>query len=79
MIRFMSPEFAFHASRRLKVKEWISDLEFSVDRHWPQYLVHISVWSDVCYFNFAIWPLNLTMFRYDNLHKLRDRALKKGR
>jgi hypothetical protein len=78
MIRVMGPEFAFLASRRLKVKEWIADLEFSVDRYWPQYLVHISVWSDMCYFNFAIWPLNLVMFKYDKLGKTKARKMKKS-
>jgi hypothetical protein len=77
MIRFMGPEFAFCASRRLKVKEWIADLEFSVDRYWPQCLVHISVWSGVCYFNIELWPFNLVMFRYDNFDKNRERAMKR--
>lgn len=74
MIKWMGPEFLFYATRRLKAREWISDLEFSVDRYKPQYLVHISVLSDVCYFNFAIWPFNLVMFRYDSLHKLSEKA-----
>lgn len=69
MIKFKTPDYFLFSTFRFKIRNWITDLEFSIDRSWSGCVIHISIMSAVCYFNIEVWPCHIALYRYNNIHK----------
>lgn len=65
MIKINGTEFLFHAEKRFKIKNWVSDLIFTVEKERPTVLFYLSIMGPVAYFNIEVYPFGLMMMRYD--------------